>query len=89
MRVNSSWDNVSLHAYEHRELAPGEQEENIVLHFKPTPPEEIAATRHDRVIISLKHDYLDEWLNASSPSDRDFHMFDGRYRPYFEHRKAA
>jgi putative SOS response-associated peptidase YedK len=120
MRVKTFWENVSLHTYEHRELAPGEAEKNLVLHFNPTPsqtmdvaciwshwtgegqrdlhsfaaitdepPEEIAATGHDRVIISLKHDYIDEWLKAASPAERYFHMFDDRYRPFYEHRKAA
>ena len=29
--VNASFENVSRHAREHRELAPGEKEENVVL----------------------------------------------------------
>ena len=53
------------------------------------PPEEIAKTGHDRVVITVKPEYIDEWLGAASPADRYFHMFDDRYRPYFEHRKAA
>lgn len=120
VRIRSFWENVSLHKFERRELAPGEKEQNVVLHFNPTPrqsmdvaciwskweqegersllsfaaitddpPDEIAATGHDRVVITIKPEYIDEWLATSSPANRYFHMFDDRERPYFEHRKAA
>jgi putative SOS response-associated peptidase YedK len=46
MVVNAFFENVSRHAMEHRELAPGEQEENVVLEFKPNPP-------HDMLIACL------------------------------------
>jgi hypothetical protein len=35
MVVNAFYENVSRHAMEHRELAPGEKEENVVLEFTP------------------------------------------------------
>jgi len=120
MRIRSFWENVSLHTFERRELAPDEKEQNVVLHFNPRPqqsmdvaclwskweqegersllsfaaitdepPEEIAVTGHDRVVITIKPDYIGEWLSAASTADRYFHMFDDRYRPFFEHRKAA
>ncbi len=39
--VNAFYENVSRHAMEGRELAPGEKEENVVLEFKPTPTQEM------------------------------------------------
>ena len=35
MVVNSFYENVPLHLYEKRELAPVEKPENRVLHFNP------------------------------------------------------
>ena len=40
--VNAFFENVSRHAMEHRELAPGEKEENVVLEFRPQPREDMA-----------------------------------------------
>lgn len=37
MLVNAFFENVAKHAVEGRELAPGEQEENVVLEFRPEP----------------------------------------------------
>ena len=41
MVVNAFYENVSLHAMQHRELAPGEKEQNVVLEFKPTPTQDM------------------------------------------------
>lgn len=38
MIVSRFYENVSRHKVEHRELAPGEKEENVVLEFNPNPP---------------------------------------------------
>jgi putative SOS response-associated peptidase YedK len=46
MVVNTFFENVSRHKMEHRELAPGEPEENIVLEFRPNPP-------HDMLVACL------------------------------------
>ncbi len=35
------WENVARHAMEHRELTPGEKVENVVLEFRPSPPQEM------------------------------------------------
>jgi len=35
--VTSFYENVAKHDMEHRELAPGEKAENVVLQFDPTP----------------------------------------------------
>jgi putative SOS response-associated peptidase YedK len=39
MVVESFYENVKLHASEHRDLREGEQEQNVVLQFTPTPPQ--------------------------------------------------
>jgi len=39
MVVESFYENVRLHAMEHRELRPGEAESNVVLQFTPEPPQ--------------------------------------------------
>jgi putative SOS response-associated peptidase YedK len=39
MVVESFYENVPLHAKEHRDLADGEREQNVVLQFTPEPPQ--------------------------------------------------
>lgn len=39
MVVDSFYENVLLHVKEHRQLRAGEREQNVVLHFTPTPPQ--------------------------------------------------
>lgn len=39
--MRSFFENVALHDYEKRALAPGEKQKNIVLHFNPKPPTEM------------------------------------------------
>jgi putative SOS response-associated peptidase YedK len=39
MVVESFYENVRLHAMEHRELNQGEKEQNVVLQFTPQPPQ--------------------------------------------------
>jgi putative SOS response-associated peptidase YedK len=39
MVVESFYENVKLHAMEHRELKGGEEEQNVVLQFTPDPPQ--------------------------------------------------
>lgn len=46
MVVNAFYENVSRHRMEHRKLAPGEKEENVVLEFRPVPP-------HDMLVACL------------------------------------
>ena len=38
MLVDAFFENVKRHVSEHRELQPGEEEENMVLRFEPRPP---------------------------------------------------
>jgi putative SOS response-associated peptidase YedK len=46
MVVTTFYENVSRHKVEHRELAPDEKEENVVLEFNPNPP-------HDMLVACL------------------------------------
>ena len=46
MVVTRFYENVSRHKMEHRELAPGERDENVVLEFNPNPP-------HDMLVACL------------------------------------
>ena len=46
MVVNAFFENVSRHKVEHRALAAAEQEENVVLEFRPNPP-------HDMLVACL------------------------------------
>lgn len=41
MVVDAFYENVSRHATEGRALAPGEKEENVVLEFRPDPPQQM------------------------------------------------
>ncbi|MBF6989428.1 SOS response-associated peptidase family protein [Cupriavidus sp. IK-TO18] len=41
MIVNAFYENVARHRLEQRELAPGEQEENVVLEFRPEPRQDM------------------------------------------------
>jgi putative SOS response-associated peptidase YedK len=121
MVVNSFFENVPRHLYEHRDLGPGEEVENLVLHFNPKPanqmlvaclwdqwtgdnapelysfaavtddpPEEIAATGHQRCIIALREENLHEWLSPRDVSrDRLEMILSDKERPYYEHQLAA
>ncbi|KFN44422.1 SOS response-associated peptidase family protein [Arenimonas oryziterrae] len=121
LMIDAFYENVSRHAMEGRELAPGETEENVILEFRPRsgqpmlvaclwsrwqgagqpdllsfaaitddPPPEIAAAGHDRVIIPIKPEHVDAWLNPD-PGDlkTQYAILDDRERPYYEHRMAA
>lgn len=46
MVVNVFYENVSRHKVEHRDLAAGEKDENVVLEFRPNPP-------HDMLVACL------------------------------------
>ena len=50
--VEAFYENVSRHAMEHRELAPGEREENVVLEFRPRPA-------HEMLVACLWSHWLD------------------------------
>lgn len=61
MVVSSFYENVARHAAERRELQPGEQPQNIVLHFNPQPAQ-------DMLIACL-------WSRWSEPGARELLSF--------------
>lgn len=54
------------------------------------PEPEVAAAGHDRTIINIKPEHVDEWLR---PNEKDlaamYAIFDDKQHPYYEHRIAA
>lgn len=63
MVVNAFFENVSRHKMEHRELVPGEQEENVVLEFRPNP-------QHDMLVACLwSFDERDELYSFAAITD--------------------
>jgi putative SOS response-associated peptidase YedK len=56
MVVNAFYENVARHDVEHRELAPGEKEENVVLEFRPRPA-------HDMLVACL----WSHWQGEGAP----------------------
>ena len=44
--ANAFYENVALHAMQHRDLAPSEKEQNVVLEFRPRP-------QHDMLVACL------------------------------------
>jgi putative SOS response-associated peptidase YedK len=61
MVVESFYENVRRHTMEHRELVPGEREENVVLQFKPEP----AQTMYIACLWS-------RWTDPKEPEVRGF-----------------
>jgi putative SOS response-associated peptidase YedK len=59
--VEAFYENVQLHAMEHRELAPGEQPQNVVLQFLPQPPQAMY------IACLWSH-----WTGAGEPAVRGF-----------------
>jgi putative SOS response-associated peptidase YedK len=121
MVVSGFFENVPRHLYEHRELGPGEQPQNVVLEFDPRPaaemlvacvwdrwrdrsgndlysfaavtdepPEEVAATGHQRCVVALREQNLHEWLAPASISrDRLDAILSDRECLVYEHQIAA
>lgn len=121
MVISGFYENVPLHLYEHRELAVGEKEKNLVLEFDPQPSRdmlvacvwdrwsradspdlysfaaitdeptaEVAATGHQRTIITLQEQYLPEWLSPAQVSKaRLDEILSEKETPYYVHQIAA
>lgn len=54
------------------------------------PEPEVAATGHDRTIINIKPEHIDDWLNPDPANRAAFQLIlDDKRRPYYEHREAA
>jgi putative SOS response-associated peptidase YedK len=106
---------------EHRELAPHEKPENVILQFRPNPPElmliaclwshwrkegeadllsfaaitdepppEVRAAGHDRMIVRIKPEHVDAWLNPDPNNLKAMYdIFDDRTPAFYDHRLAA
>jgi putative SOS response-associated peptidase YedK len=61
MVAESFYENVQLHVKEHRELRDGEKAQNVVLHFTPTPPQQM-------LIACL-------WSHWTNPGEADLRGF--------------
>ena len=121
MVISGFYENVPLHLYEHRELATGEKEKNLVLEFDPQPSKdmlvacvwdrwsrpgspdlysfaaitdeptpEVAATGHQRTVITLQEQHLSEWLSPAQVSrERLEEILSDKETPYYVHQIAA
>ncbi|MET3444710.1 putative SOS response-associated peptidase YedK [Ralstonia sp. 1138] len=73
-----------------RATKPGEKDLLSFAIITEDPPPEIAATGHDRVLIPIKPENIDAWLN---PEARDLDASDAiledKLRPYYAHRTAT
>ncbi|KQY80127.1 SOS response-associated peptidase family protein [Pelomonas sp. Root1444] len=119
--VDTFYENVKRHDMEHRPLAPDEKPENVILQFKPNPPElmliaclwshwtkdgepdllsfaaitdepppEVRDAGHDRMIIRIKPEHVDAWLNPDPNNFKALYdIFDDRTPTVYEHRLAA
>ena len=74
----------------HRWTAPGEPDLLSFAAITDEPPPEVAAAGHDRCIVPIKPEHVDQWLN---PDPRNlaaqYAILDDRERPYYEHQMAA
>jgi putative SOS response-associated peptidase YedK len=59
--VSTFFENVPLHRFEKRELAPDEEAKNLVLHFNPQPPREM-------LVACL-------WSHWQEPGQKDLYSF--------------
>ena len=121
MVISGFYENVPEHLYEHRELAPGEKEKNLVLEFDPKPARdmlvpclwdhwtqqgkpsldsfaaitdeptaEVAATGHQRTIITIQERDLDAWLSPAGLSKGELErILTEKEIPYYVHQIAA
>ena len=54
------------------------------------PPPEVAATGHDRMIINIKPENVDAWLNPEGRTDEELQaILSDRQAPYYEHEVLA
>ena len=66
MLVDAFFENVKRHVSEHRELQPGEEEENMVLRFEPRPPRTMwIACLYSHLPASAGSDDEDLWSFAA------------------------
>jgi putative SOS response-associated peptidase YedK len=83
------WAGPSRHG---RNSDPSGKEPDLLSFAATTdePPPEIAAAGHDRVIVQIKPENVDAWLNPAGSTHEALHaILEDRERPYYEHRMAA
>lgn len=68
--------------------APGEEDLLSFAAVTDEPPPEVAAAGHDRCIIQIKEENIDEWLKGGDLK-RMHEILDDRQLPFYEHRMAA
>ena len=70
--------------------APGETDLLSFAAITDDPPPEIAAAGHDRCIVPVRPERLDEWLEPDPAApEAQYAILDDRERPYYRHRVAA
>jgi hypothetical protein len=70
--------------------APGEPDLLSFAAITDEPPPEVAAAGHDRCIIPIKPENLDNWLNPDASNlEAMYAILDDRDRPDYVHRLAA
>lgn len=121
MVISRFYENVPVHLYEHRELAPDEKQKSLVLEFDPRPAQdmlvaclwdrwthpgepdlywfaaitdeptpEVAATGHQRTIITLHEQHMADWLAPVGLGLECLHaILTDRQMPVFTHQIAA
>jgi putative SOS response-associated peptidase YedK len=74
----------------HRWSAPGEPDLLSFAAITDEPPPEVAAAGHDRCIVPIKPEHVDQWLNPDAANlAAQYAILDDRERPYYEHQLAA
>lgn len=69
---------------------PGEPELLSFAAITDEPPAEVAAAGHDRMIIRIKPEHVDAWLNPDPNNLKALYdIFDDRTPAFYEHRLAA
>lgn len=73
-----------------RWTAPGQPDLLSFAAITDEPPPEVAAAGHDRCVIPIKAEHLDDWLSPEQFSLQDMYaILDDKERPYYEHKLAA
>lgn len=53
------------------------------------PPPEVSAAGHDRCIIPITRENVQDWLSPNGDLKRAYAILDARERPYYDHKLAA
>jgi len=70
--------------------AAGESELLSFAAITDEPPPEVAAAGHDRCVVPIRPEHVDDWLDPESKSSAELYaILDDRVQPSYEHRLAA